>query len=167
MLLAAVTAAWADPDVTRVPAEAVAASVGSPGVSAMVWWGQQGLGVGWGAGALSAFAAARTPIRTGWGAGVTAGLAVPVADPGLAIETAGWIGPSLHGRHVDLGLDLVVPAAASVTDGVARVGVRLEPRVGAHFGWLLVSLSGGGGVLVATDSGWAMDLRATVGIGAH
>lgn len=166
MILLLVGAALADPDAVRVPTAGLAASVGSPGFSGVGWFGDQGIGAAVG-GSVSVFGAARTPVRSGWGAGLTFGVAVPLADPTLALETSAWIGPAWHGRWLDLGVDLVVPAAASPFAGVARFGARVEPRLGVHLRGVAVSVSGGAGIVESTDSGWAMDLRAAVGFGYH
>lgn len=165
MILALIAAAHADPDVLRLSTARVGASVGTPGVSTALWFGDQGLAASLSAANVGVYAAARTPIQSGWRAGVGAGLVVPFATPGLAIETTAWFGPTWRGRWADVGVDLVAPAAVSIFDGTARVGARLDPRLGVHFGAWSVSASGGAGVVQATDAGWALDLRTALALG--
>ena len=69
------------------------------------------------------------------------------------------------GGEQHFGLQLVAPATVSTPDRTARIGARLDPTVGVHFDAWSLSVSAGGGVVESTDAGWALDLRAALGLG--
>ncbi len=165
MILALLAVVRADPDVLRLPSARLGVSVGTPGASAALWFGDRGIAVAGSSANVGVFAAMRTPIRSGWRAGCDGGLVSPLASPGLAVEADGWFGVMWRGRWADLGVDLVAPAAISLLDGAARVGARLDPRAGVHIDAWTLSLSSGAGIVQATGAGWALDLRAAISLG--
>lgn len=165
-------AASADPIVLRapVPHRVIAATLGTPELSAGVWLSERlGVAVEWRlpAGAVGASVATRWTMvgdRMGWGVEYTmaAGLVVPL----LTVAGAMSVTPSFMGRwrsdRVQVAASIVSPMVLRVApDSTVRVPVLLEVWFIVHVGPVNVGAQGAVGSVYVPGLSWSNTVQVS------